>query len=148
MKKGFGLFAAGILLGLIAGVFIGRQSAPAGKSSSVYPTTTPAQTKQTLPSPAEEKADAVPQKVYDVLKYVRTHGSAMDGYVGGRDFSNREKLLPERDNNGKYIQYREWDVNPKVKGQNRGAERLVTGSVGSAWYTGDHYQSFSPIHAP
>ncbi|WP_425552676.1 ribonuclease domain-containing protein [Kribbella alba] len=37
------------------------------------------------------------------------------------------------------------DVNPKVKGVDRGSERLVTGSDGSAWYTTDHYQSFFPV---
>jgi ribonuclease T1 len=30
-------------------------------------------------------------------------------------------------------------------GTNRGAERLVTGSDGSAYYTSDHYQTFRRI---
>lgn len=46
----------------------------------------------------------------------------------------------------KAITYREWDVNPKIKGVDRGEERLVTGSDGSAYYTADHYQTF--IHIP
>ena len=47
---------------------------------------------------------------------------------------------------GKGITYREWDINPKPSGPGgRGAERLVTGSDGSAYYTADHYQTFIRI---
>lgn len=86
-----------------------------------------------------------PQKVYDVLAYVRQNGRAMDGYVGGRRFGNFEGHLPRQDLSGRRIDYQEWDVNPKVKGQNRGTERLVTGSDGRAWYTNDHYNTFTEI---
>ncbi|MGO9868230.1 MAG: ribonuclease domain-containing protein [Rhodomicrobium sp.] len=41
--------------------------------------------------------------------------------------------------------YQEWDVNPRVPGVNRGAQRLVTGSDGSAYYTDDHYKTFTQI---
>ncbi len=43
------------------------------------------------------------------------------------------------------ITYQEWDVNRKVSGVNRGAERLITGSDGSAYYTSDHYRTFTKI---
>jgi guanyl-specific ribonuclease Sa len=33
----------------------------------------------------------------------------------------------------------------KAEGRNRGAERLVTGSDGRAWYTGDHYRTFTEV---
>jgi len=36
-------------------------------------------------------------------------------------------------------------VNPRMPGKNRGPERLVTGSDGSAYYTADHYKSFIKI---
>lgn len=36
-------------------------------------------------------------------------------------------------------------VNPYVKGQNRGTERIVTGDDGSVWYTNDHYRTFTKI---
>jgi ribonuclease T1 len=84
----------------------------------------------------------VPTKALKVLKYVRENGVAMDGYVGGRKFGNYENLLPKKDASGKRINYQEWDVNPKIQGKNRGAERLVTGSDGKAYYTNDHYRSF------
>lgn len=90
-----------------------------------------------------------PQKVTDVLKYVRENGKAPSGYKGGRTFENDGRglgqKLPEMDANGNPIKYQEWDVNPYTKGVNRGAERLVTGSDGSAYLTGDHYNTFSPI---
>ena len=43
------------------------------------------------------------------------------------------------------ITYREWDVNPKPATGRRDAERIVTGSDGSAYYTSDHYQTFRKI---
>ena len=41
--------------------------------------------------------------------------------------------------------YKEYDINPFVKGQGRGTERIVIGDDGSAWYTNDHYQTFTQI---
>lgn len=87
----------------------------------------------------------VPEKVGKVLKYVDEHDKAPDGYEGGRHFGNFEKRLPEKDAKGKAIKYREWDVNPLKKGVNRGPERLVTGSNGSAYYSDDHYKTFKKI---
>ncbi len=83
----------------------------------------------------ELNAQEVPEKVLVVLEYIRENDKAPKGYVGGRTFYNREGLLP------KNVSYREWDVNPKKKGKNRGAERLVT-SKDAAYYTNDHYESF------
>ena len=87
----------------------------------------------------------VPNKALRVLKYVRENGEAMSGYVGGRRFGNFENLLPKKDASGRKIDYQEWDVNPKMQGKNRGAERLITGSDGKAYYTSDHYRSFVEI---
>lgn len=89
--------------------------------------------------------DGIPQKVRQVLEYVIKNNSPPDSYVGGRTFGNYEKRLPQYDENGKKIRYQEWDVNPKIPGKNRGAERLVTGSDGRAWYTDDHYETFTEI---
>lgn len=87
----------------------------------------------------------IPQYAVEVLRYVRGHNSPPEGYVGGRRFGNYEKRLPQKTSNGTIIKYREWDVLPKIKNKSRGAERLVTGSDRSAWYTSDHYSSFTPI---
>ena len=86
---------------------------------------------------------AIPSKVLDVLKYFDTFNEPKEGYEGGRKFGNYESLLPNKTAKGRKINYREWDVNPKKRGVNRGAERLVTGDDKSAWYTKDHYKSFT-----
>ncbi len=86
----------------------------------------------------------IPEKVYRVLSYIKANGKAPAGYVGGRKFGNFEKLLPVSEN-GRKIKYQEWDVNPKTKGKNRGAERLVTGNNDRVYYTRDHYRSFTEI---
>ncbi|MCF0059515.1 ribonuclease domain-containing protein [Dyadobacter sp. CY356] len=87
----------------------------------------------------------IPQKVLNVLAYVRETGRAPEGYQGGRKFGNFEKHLPLKDDAGSIMQYQEWDVNPKKKGKNRGAERLITSKNKRAWYTRDHYDSFIEI---
>jgi len=84
-----------------------------------------------------------------VLRYIDEHHRAPEGYEGGREFHNAgasgHRGLAQTDANGKAITYREWDVNPKERGVNRGAERLVTGSDGSAYYTDDHYRTFDKV---
>ena len=87
----------------------------------------------------------VPAYVFNVLEHIRRNGEAPENYVGGREFENREKKLPAKDGNNKKIRYSEWDVHPKKKGVSRGAERLVTGSDHSAWYSKDHYKTFLKI---
>ena len=87
----------------------------------------------------------VPDKAMKMLALVDQHGEAPDGFEGGRTFGNFEKRLPQSDDKGRKIKYREWDVNPLRPGVNRGAERLVTGSDGSAHYTDDHYSTFKKI---
>lgn len=91
----------------------------------------------------------VPAKVATVLHHIDTTHAAPAGYEGGRTFHNEgqggERGLPQKDKEGNAISYREWDVNPKVQGVNRGAERLVTGSDGSAYYTSDHYRTFTKV---
>jgi len=88
---------------------------------------------------------SVPAKVGKVLTYIDEHQQPPEGYEGGRPFGDHEGLLPKRDARGRPIRYQEWDVNPKVPGKNRGPERLVTGSDGSAYYTPDHYRAFIKI---
>ena len=140
----------GILLGLVLALLIGKkfiskQPAPVPGTTQIQPDrrVEPSTVKQ---HPVQERTDAsIPPKVYEVLNYIQLHHRAMDGYVGGRIFSNREQILAQTDNNGNPIQYQEWDVNPKIQGQNRGAERIITGSDGRSWYTRDHYQTFKEI---
>lgn len=92
-----------------------------------------------------QKNAEIPPYVMEVLDYVLKNQKAPSRYVGGRIFENREQRLNLYDSKGDRIQYREWDVHPKTKGENRGAERLITGSDHTAYYTFDHYQTFIKI---
>lgn len=151
MLKNYGQLITGILIGLVLGFIIGRQIAGPAENKS---DTVTVSRQQPEPAPVSvtpgvrdniQHNNRIPQKVYDVLKYIRSNNQPMPGYVGGRIFSNREEMLPREDNNGKPILYHEWDVNPKMQGQNRGTERIITGTDGRAWYTNDHYRSFTEI---
>jgi guanyl-specific ribonuclease Sa len=97
---------------------------------------------QAPPLPPNVSTDTrIPTKAFKVLKYVRENGVAPNGYQGGRRFGNYEKRLPQKDEVNRRVNYQEWDVNPKIQGKNRGAERLITSPV-KAYYTSDHYRTF------
>lgn len=85
--------------------------------------------------------DTIPLAARETLKAIEArHGEPLPGYVGGRNFQNRERVLPRG-------RYREYDVHPKVPGKNRGAERIVINQAsGKAYYTADHYRSFVPMN--
>lgn len=82
-----------------------------------------------------------PRKARDLLKVLQERdGVPLPGYVGGRDFQNRERRLPRG-------RYREYDVNPKRPGRPRDAERIVIEQrTKKAYYTRDHYQTFVPLN--
>ncbi len=100
------------------------------------------------PQVASARPDAVPPEARETLAYIRAHHAAPAGFEGGRRFGNYERRLPERDGQGRAIAYQEWDIHPHEAHRNRGAERIVTGSDGRAWYSGDHYRSFVELGAP
>jgi ribonuclease T1 len=115
------------------------QNAPAGSTQTDTP-------KQNQPGPSKGgQIKGVPASVMEVLDFVKKNGEAPSGYVGGREFQNRENRLSKKDGSGRKIRYREWDVHPKKKGQNRGTDRLITGDDNSAYYTDDHYKTFKKI---
>ena len=59
------------------------------------------------------------QKGKDLLEAIQQHeGKALPGYIGGGAFQNRERRLPRG-------HYREYHVNPKIRGRSRDAERIV-----------------------
>lgn len=86
-------------------------------------------------------AGTIPLAARNTLKALEErHGDPLPGYVGGRPFLNRERILPRG-------RYREYDVHPKVPGRNRGGERIVIDQgTGKAYYTADHYRSFIPMN--
>ena len=82
-----------------------------------------------------------PEKAYDLLAALKLrNGEPLPGYVGGRQFQNRERRLPRGN-------YREYDVNRKISGRSRNAERIVIEqNTGKAYYTNDHYRTFVPLN--
>jgi guanyl-specific ribonuclease Sa len=112
-----------------------------------------------LPHPCESRAHATelaaaeneavgitterkaPQKAYALLETLqRRNGRPLPGYVGGKAFHNREHRLP-------LGRYKEYDVNRRVFGRSRDAERLVIDQdTGKAYYTDDHYRTFLPLN--
>jgi ribonuclease T1 len=108
----------------------------------------------TLPALADCRPQTVapsqiPEAAWRTLDHVLRTGEAPPDQVGGRRYGNYgrrgEEKLPARDSRGHSIDYQEWDIHPKAPGRNRGAERVVTGSDGRAWYTADHYCSFTEM---
>ena len=83
-------------------------------------------------------------KAKDMAKQIKeNNGTPPSGYKGGKIYKNQPvnggQKLPEG------INYKEYDINPYVKGQGRGTERIVIGDDGSVWYTNDHYHTFIRI---
>jgi guanyl-specific ribonuclease Sa len=91
-----------------------------------------------------QKGDVrVPAAALEVYRHVLATGRAPAGYVGGRLWHNREHSLPPGG------RYREFDVHPRVRGHNRGPERvIVDDATRRGWYTADHYRTFLPIDQP
>jgi RHS repeat-associated protein len=87
--------------------------------------------------------------VLKTLESIDQTGQAPPGQQGGGEFENDGRgggqKLPSTGPEGEEIYYQEWDVHPKQPGVNRGQERLVTGSDGSAYYTTNHYKTFTQI---
>jgi ribonuclease T1 len=101
----------------------------------------PATDGPTAPRPGERVEQTAPQKAFDLLAQLQQRdGKPLPGDVGGREFRNRERRLPRG-------RYREYDVNRKIPGQARDAERIVIEQrTGKAYYTGDHYRTFIPLN--
>jgi RHS repeat-associated protein len=90
-----------------------------------------------------------PPHAQTTLAHIDANGTAPAGYRGGGTFANDGRgggqRLPQTDASGAPITYQEWDVHPHTPGVNRGQERIVTGSDGSAHYTSDHYTTFTSM---
>ncbi|MGK8520461.1 ribonuclease domain-containing protein [Nocardia asteroides] len=154
IKRGLGVVGA-VAAVLVAVVFAlydsgdGATSTPAGRATTVAASTvTSVATPRGVDTASPvTQAVGVPERAYATLREIdagRWPGSAnAPGTKGGERWMNRGGDLPATDGSGRPITYREWDVNPKQPGRSRDAERIVTGSDGSAWYTGDHYKTFT-----
>jgi guanyl-specific ribonuclease Sa len=122
----------------------------AGSTPASPPPPGPAATPPTPAAPSPAASPPIPAKATTVLNQVKaSNGAPPAGYRGGGTFANdgraNGQVLPRSDAAGKPITYREYDVNRFQPGVNRGAERVVVGSDGKAYYTSDHYRTFTPI---
>lgn len=82
----------------------------------------------------------------NALKHIKENGTKVPGTVkGGVKFENREGRLPTVDGSGNAITYQEWDIEAPQPDGLRGLRRIVTGSDGKAYYTDDHYGTFTEI---
>jgi guanyl-specific ribonuclease Sa len=130
----------------MSGSSSGSSSSPPAPTPAPAPGATPA----TPPAPHAATPAGVPAKAETVLNQVKSSGgSPPAGYRGGSTFLNDGRgggqVLPKTDAAGNGITYREYDVNPFTPGVNRGTERIVMGSDGKAYYTNNHYTTFTPL---
>lgn len=154
MIKNYSQLFIGIVIGLLVGlliakkVFIGNTNnipQPTVQNNNTNNNKYPKNNNNTNTQHTDNSNTAIPAKVFTVLQYIKANNHAMDSYVGGRVFTNREGNLPREDAQGNALDYQEWDVNEKIQGRNRGTERICTGSDGRSWYTNDHYRTFTEI---
>ncbi len=74
------------------------------------------------------------------VKAIR-QGRLPPNVTGGRIFANSLLDLPIK----LHGYYHEYDVEPVVKGKDRGKLRLVLGNGGEVYITGNHYRDFRQI---
>ncbi|MBS4102031.1 ribonuclease domain-containing protein [Tsukamurella paurometabola] len=114
---------------------------PAAGSSAGVPSAASASATAPSNSAVPERVRATLARI-DAGTWPPNDGS---GTQGGRNFGNFEGRLPKTDKQGRRAKYTEWDVNVKKPGRGRDAERIITGADGGAWYTLDHYETFTRI---
>jgi ribonuclease T1 len=135
-----------LLIGVLASIHAAWQAVElwthGAELAATLESSTPSTKSEQPASESRTRVDrAAPKKAYDLLERLqRRQGEPLPGYVGGREFQNRERRLPKG-------RYREYDVNPKLRGRPRDAERIVIEQrSGKAYYTGDHYRTFTPLN--
>jgi ribonuclease T1 len=120
------------LIGLLPAAGCAPSAAPAVGSVTSVASTVPG-SDSGLPVRA---LSGLPAQAGDTVRLIERGGpfpSDRDGIV----FGNREGILPAESRG----YYREYTV-PTPGSSDRGARRIVTGSRGEYYYTGDHYGSF------
>jgi ribonuclease T1 len=156
MRRPLGLAVLLALVAVLLGALViaGRTPAPppadpgpasrtpvdVGQDRTAEPSRDAPTARTAAPAVEPARTGEVPRRAWDVLAEIqRRGGQPPPGHVGGRAFGNRERRLPRG-------VYREYDVNPKVAGRPRDAERIVIEQkTGRAYYTADHYETFVPM---
>jgi ribonuclease T1 len=94
---------------------------------------------QNGPSVNTLAVDELPHEGQITLQLIKKNGP-FPFRKDGSTFGNRERQLPRQ----QHGYYKEYTV--KTPGaNNRGARRIVAGSPGEYYYTGDHYNTFQRI---
>lgn len=100
--------------------------------------------------PTIKKAD-LPEKAKEMFDKYSTHkwqgnvpGQTPGTNAGGR-FNNEYGELPVLDANNKPISYNKFDINNRIEGAERDAERFIRGTDGSIYYTKDHYSTLIKV---
>jgi ribonuclease T1 len=126
------------LLGLLVAVASAGHACAEPAAPPAPPPPVASAQQSTAPAVAAPETPAVARQLLAEIE--RRHGEPPAGYVGGRRFENRERRLPRG-------VYREYDVQPRVPGRDRGPERIVIEQrTGKAWYTDNHYRTFVPLN--
>ena len=130
-----------ILWGVASSAGPSESRAPAVELAEETEASAPALPERRISRPRTAIERTAPAKAYALLEALqRRNGEPLAGYVGGQVFQNRERRLP-------LGRYKEYDVNRKVPGRSRDAERLVIEQdTGKAYYTDDHYRTFFPLN--
>lgn len=87
----------------------------------------------------------IPRAAYLALLYYQSYNQAPPSFSNIKKFYATRSPLPAHDQTGTRLNYIESDIYPVIPTINRGAERIVVGSDGSAYYTPNHYHSFVEI---
>ncbi|MEJ8279323.1 ribonuclease domain-containing protein [Pseudonocardia spirodelae] len=113
---------------------VARSAVPsAGVAAPVAPAAVPGEEESGLPVRA---LSSLPDEATDTYRLIRS-GGPYPYSQDGTTFQNREGILPAK-SSGYYEEY-----TVETPGSStRGARRIVTGSGGEYYYTGDHYASF------
>jgi ribonuclease T1 len=124
----------------VAGTSEGRAHADESAAAEIE-SSVPAMSDRQISRPPTGVERSAPDKAYALLEALqRRNGETLPGYVGGKVFQNRERRLPRG-------RYKEYDVNRRIPGSSRDAERLVIEQdTGKAYYTKDHYRTFLPLN--
>ena len=132
--------------------FFGEQSTPANPPPNGKRPDDEESTNQPVPSMS---IDDLPNNVQDAYNnYERTnwqgnYNGQTSGTRAGGKYSNSNNALPQYDSSGNPISYREFDVNNKIAGQARDAQRFIIGSDGLIYFTDSHYGDIlSPLGLP
>lgn len=86
----------------------------------------------------------------ETLSYIN-RGTTPPGADGNRKrkwgstYDNRNSVRPTKDINGNNITYKEYDIPNMRDSLGAGTDRIVIGSDGRRYYTGNHYDGFARI---